>query len=100
MRTHARAHFRVAMSNARRWLDELIPDPAQTIESIAARENRSPRSLRMTLSLAFLSPELVKAALEGPLPRGLHATRMTEMPILWSDQWGGLGLQAPSAASA
>ena len=58
MRTHARAHFKVAMSNARRWLDELIADPAQTIESISARENRSPRSLRMTLSLAFLAKSL------------------------------------------
>ena len=98
MRTRARAHFKVAMSNARRWLDELIADPAQTIEAISARENRSPRSLRMTLSLAFLSPELVKAALEGRLPRGLNARRMTDMPLLWSDQWGALGLQVPSAA--
>ena len=100
MRAHARAHFKVAMSSARRWLDELIADPAQTIETIAARENRSPRSLRMTLSLAFLSPELVKATLEGRLPRGLNARRMTDMPMLWSDQWGALGLQAPSAACA
>ncbi|MDE3176573.1 MAG: hypothetical protein KGM15_10780, partial [Pseudomonadota bacterium] len=97
MRANARAHFKVAIFDARRWLDELIADPSHTVEMIAAREHRSPRSLRMTLSLAFLSPELVKAALEGRLPRGLNARRMTEMPMLWSDQWRALGLQTPAA---
>ena len=86
MRANARSHFKVAMGDARRWLDELTADPGQTIEAIAARAHRSPRSFRMTLSLAFLSPELVKAALEGRLPRGLNAGRMTELPMLWSDQ--------------
>jgi site-specific DNA recombinase len=100
MRVNARAHFKVAIFDARRWLDELVADPCQTIETIAAREHRSPRSLRMTLSLAFLSPELVKAALEGRLPRGLNARRMTEMPMLWSDQWRALGIQSPAAADA
>ncbi len=100
MRAKARSHFTVAMREARQWLDELIADPSQTIEAIAAREHRSPRSLRMTLSLAFLSPELVKAAIEGRLPRGLNAKRMTEMPMLWSDQWRALGIQSPAAADA
>ena len=100
MRSNARAHFKVAIFDARRWLGELIADPDQTIELIAAGEHRSPRSLRMTLSLAFLSPELVKAALEGRLPRGLNARRTTEMPTLWSDQWRALGLQSLAAADA
>lgn len=98
MRVNTPAHFKVAIFDARRWLDELIADPCQTIEMIAAREHRSPRSLRMTLSLAFLSPELVKAALEGRLPLGLNATRMTAMPMLWSHQWRALQIQSPAAA--
>jgi hypothetical protein len=40
------------------------------LESIASREDKSGRSIRMTLSLAFLAPEIVKAAVEGRLPRG------------------------------
>jgi len=32
----------------------------------------------MTISLAFLSPVLVKAALEGRLPRGIGATRLCD----------------------
>jgi hypothetical protein len=70
--------------------------PAQTIESIAARECKSERSIRMTLSLAFLSPDLVMAAVDGRLPRGFGLTRLIGLPIAWSDQWAALGLKAPA----
>jgi hypothetical protein len=79
-------------------LDELLFEPNQTIETIAARESKSERSIRMTLSLAFLSPDLVKAATDGRLPRGFGLTRLTDLPIAWSDQWAALGLKAPASA--
>jgi site-specific DNA recombinase len=97
MRAKARSYFTEAMRDARRWLDELLSDPDQTIDEIATREHKSTRLLRMTLSLAFLSPDLVKAAIEGRLPRGLNVRRMVELPMLWSDQWRALGLRAPDA---
>jgi hypothetical protein len=50
----------------------------------------------MTLSLAFLSPDLVKAAIDGRLPRGFGLTRLIDLPIAWSDQWAALGLKAPT----
>ncbi|MGD1038701.1 MAG: hypothetical protein ABR878_16335, partial [Roseiarcus sp.] len=53
------------------------------------------RSIRMTLSLAFISPVLAKAAMEGRLPRGFSVKRLVDLPMLWSEQWGALGLQAP-----
>ena len=56
MRVRARAVFAESLRNAHRWLDELIEDPHQTIEVIAAREHKSERSIRMTLSLAFAAP--------------------------------------------
>jgi hypothetical protein len=34
------------------------------------REDRSPRHVNMTISLAFFAPSLVKAAVEGRLRRG------------------------------
>src|SRR5579863_8823215 len=63
MRAKARSYFTEAMRDARRWLDELLSNPHQTIDEIATREHKSTRLLRMTLSLAFLSPDLVKAAI-------------------------------------
>jgi site-specific DNA recombinase len=52
----------------------------------------------MTLSLAFLSPDLVKAGIEGRLPRGFGLTRLIDLPIAWSDQWAALGLKVPARA--
>ena len=46
------------------------------IAELAARENRTPRSIRMTLSLAFLDPALIDAACAGTLPRGYGVTRL------------------------
>jgi site-specific DNA recombinase len=69
-------------------------DPSRTIASIAAREKKTERSIRMTLSLSFLSPALVKAAVEAPLSRGFGVKRLMDLPIAWSDQWSALGLQA------
>jgi hypothetical protein len=44
-------------------------------EQIAAQVKCSIRQVNMTISLAFLALELVKAAVEGWLPRGIGVTR-------------------------
>ena len=52
----------------------------------------------MTLSLAFLAPSLVKAAIDGRLPRGIGVSRLFDPPTLaWSEQWRMLGLSRQSA---
>ena len=86
------------MRDAHRWLDELVVDPTQAIESLAIREGKSERSIRMTLSLAFISPVLAEAAMGGRLPRGFCIKRLTDLPMLWSEQWRAIGLQAPAQA--
>jgi site-specific DNA recombinase len=90
MRANARAILIEALGDAHRWLDELLSDPRQTLES---REGKTERSIRMTLSLAFLAPEIVKAAVEGRLPRGFGLKRLVDLPMAWPDQWRALGLQ-------
>jgi hypothetical protein len=60
------------------------------------REKRSERSICMTLSLAFLDPKLIRLAINGNLPRGFSAKRLTELPMLWSEQWQALGLLQPA----
>jgi site-specific DNA recombinase len=56
------------------------------------REKCSPRQVNMTISLAFLAPNLVKAAIEGRLPRGIGVTRLRDAPAEWSRQSRMLGL--------
>jgi hypothetical protein len=87
-----------ALGAAHRWLTELLSDPRQTLESLALREGKTDRSIRMTLSLAFLAPDIVKTAVEGPLPRGFGLKRLVDLPMAWPDQWRALGLQAPARA--
>ena len=73
-----------------------MSDPHLALESLASREGRTVRSIRMTLSLAFLAPDIVKAAVEGRLPRGYGLKRLIDLPLAWPDQWRTLGLEAPA----
>ena len=97
MREKARVGVIEGLRDAHRWLDELLEDPNQSVETIAAREGRTERSIRMTLSLAFLAPAIVKAAIDGRLPRGFGVTRLADAPMAWTAQWAALGLAAPAA---
>jgi site-specific DNA recombinase len=97
MREKARVGVVEGLRDAYRWLDELMADPHQRIESIAAREGKTERSIRMTISLAFLAPTIVKAAIERRLPRGFGVTRLADAPIAWSAQWAAFGLAVPAS---
>jgi hypothetical protein len=48
----------------------------------------------MTISLAFLAPGLVKAAIDGRLLHGIGVARLTDLPAEWSRQYQMLGLPA------
>jgi hypothetical protein len=88
----ARTRLISAIARSRRWLDEIVSGRSAGIDAIAAREGLNERTARMTLSLAFLAPDIVKAALEGTLPRGLSASRLMELPDSWAEQRRVLGL--------
>jgi hypothetical protein len=47
---------------------------------------------RSTISLAFLAPKLVQAAIEGRLLRGICIERLRDPPTEWSRQFEALGL--------
>jgi site-specific DNA recombinase len=92
IRSETRATLVVAIARGRRWLNELIADPIASADSIAKRENCSARKINMTISLAFLAPELIKAAIDGRLPHGIGVVRLTDLPPEWSRQHQMLGL--------
>ena len=69
-------------------------DRNANVGSIAAREGCSVRKVNMTISLAFLAPDLVKAAIEGRLFHGMGVTRLCDLPSEWSRQHQMLGLTA------
>lgn len=98
IRSDTRATLLAAMARGRQYLDELITCRVASIEALAAREQRSTRSVHMMLSLAFLSPAIVVAAIEGRLPRGIGVTRLIDLPTGWARQHDVLGLAPLSPA--
>jgi site-specific DNA recombinase len=94
IRSETRATLVASIARGRRWLDELAIDVTATAESIATREGCSTRKVNMTLSLAFLAPDLIKAAIDGRLPRGMGVARLADLPAEWSRQHQMLGLPA------
>jgi DNA invertase Pin-like site-specific DNA recombinase len=94
IRAETRATLVASMARGRRWLDELITDPIARTECIAARERCSVRKVNKIISLAYLAPDLVKAALEGRLPHGMGMARLCDLPAEWSRQYQILGLPA------
>jgi hypothetical protein len=96
IRSENRALLITSIARGRRWLSALITDPPTSIPVIAAREGCSERKVNMTISLAFLAPNLVKAAIEGRLPHGMGVARLYELPAEWSRQHEVLGLPNPT----
>jgi site-specific DNA recombinase len=83
-----------SIARGRRWLDELTNDATATTERIAEREGCSARKVNMTISLAFLAPDLIKAAIDGRLPHGIGVARLADLPAEWSKQHQVLDLPA------
>jgi DNA invertase Pin-like site-specific DNA recombinase len=93
IRIERRALLVNAIARGRRWLDEIVSGSAAHVEQIAVRQKCSVRQVNMTVSLAFLAPDLVKAAVEGRLPRGIGVARLRDAPAEWSRQFEALGLK-------
>jgi site-specific DNA recombinase len=81
-----------AIARGRRWLDDVVSGRVITVADLCAREKCSVRQVNMTISLAFLAPSLVKAAVGGRLPRGIGVERLRDPATEWSKQFEALGL--------
>src|SRR5215467_6136707 len=70
MKAERRTALIKSIARGRAWLDEIVSGTA-SIEGIGVRQKCSVRQVNMTISMAFIAPALVKAAVEGRLPRGI-----------------------------
>ena len=91
-RAERRLRLITAIARARRWLDEIVSGSITDAAQLARREQCTMRQITLTLSLAFLAPQLVKAAVEGRLPRGINIERLRDPDADWSRQLQDLGL--------
>jgi site-specific DNA recombinase len=77
-----------AIARGRAWFEELAIGRARSLQELARRDGITRRYIRRLVGLAFLSPELVEAILQGRQPVGLTATRLIELdlPLDWTEQ--------------
>jgi hypothetical protein len=77
-----------AIARGRAWFEELAMGRARTLQELAKRDGISRRYIRRLVGLAFLSPQLVEAILQGRQSVELTATRLTELdlPLDWTEQ--------------
>jgi site-specific DNA recombinase len=87
-----RARLVSAIARGRRWLDDVVSGRVTTVAQLCTREKCSVRQINMAISFAFLAPNLIKAAVEGRLPRGIGIERLRDPPTEWSRQFEALGL--------
>ena len=85
MKAERRSTLIRSIGRGRVWLQEII-NGKQTIETLAAQERCGIRQINMTISLAFIAPTLVKAAVEGRFPRGIGVAALRDSPAEWSRQ--------------
>ncbi|HEY2535726.1 MAG TPA: recombinase family protein, partial [Solirubrobacteraceae bacterium] len=77
-----------AIARGRAWFEELATGRARSLQELAKRDGITRRYIRRLVGLAFLSPQLVEAILQGRQPVEPTTTRLTELdlPLHWTEQ--------------
>jgi hypothetical protein len=88
----ARSRLLKGIARGRKWIELLVNKSATDIASLACQNDLSEKTIRSTLSLAFLAPNIVQAVIDGKLPRGIGITQMTDLPPDWNEQRRQLGI--------
>jgi site-specific DNA recombinase len=84
-----------AIAKARAWIDDLAENRTKSFAEIATREGKVERHIRLLAPLAFVSPKIIAAIVEGTAPADLTVTGLAKaLPFSWVDQERKLGLPA------
>ena len=82
-----RTSLLAAIARSRAWIDTILRDPGETFDSIAAREGRSARYIKLLAPLAYVSPRLVEALADGRPIAELTVTALAKsLPLAWPEQ--------------
>jgi site-specific DNA recombinase len=92
IRAERRAALVKSIARGREWLDQIVTGAVTDVSEIATRHHCSVRHVNMTISMAFVAPALIRAAIEGRLPRGVGVASLRDAPAEWSRQLERLGL--------
>jgi hypothetical protein len=82
-----------AIAKARRWIEDIRLGRVASLAEIAGRESQGERYIRMLVPLAFVSPRIVAAIVEGTAPADLTVSGLIRvLPYSWAEQERRIGL--------
>ena len=77
----------IAIAKARRWIDDLVDGRVASFAEIATREGKVERHIRLLAPLAFVSPSVIAAIVDGATPADLTVTGLARaLPHSWAEQ--------------
>ncbi|SDT55997.1 recombinase family protein [Bradyrhizobium canariense] len=81
-----------AIVRAHAWVQQLADGTHDSVEELAETNSIHPKVVRQALRLAYLSPEITSAVLEGKQPSTLTLARIPKLlPLSWAMQRRPLG---------
>src|SRR5213080_251979 len=96
IRASRREALLIAIAKARQRIDDLAHGRAASFAVIARREGKAERHIRLLAPLAFVSPRIVSALLDGTAPADLTLTKLARaLPYCWAEQERRVGTSAP-----
>ena len=83
----------IAIAKARGWIDDIGLGRVGSFAEIAEREVQGERHIRLLAPLAFLSPRIIAAIVDGTAPADLTVTGLAKaLPYSWCEQERDFGL--------
>jgi hypothetical protein len=76
----------IAVAKARSWIDDLVDGSVSSLADIAKLENKVERHIRLLAPLAFVSPRIVAAIIDGSAPNSITVTGLARR---LSSSWAG-----------
>jgi hypothetical protein len=87
MKPESRDVLLTAIAKARGWIDDIRLGRIASFAEIAAREALGERHIRLLAPLAFLSPRIIMAIVDGTAPADLTVTGLAKaLPFSWAEQ--------------
>ena len=94
LKPESRDALLTAIIKARGWIDDIRLGRMASFAEIAKREAQGERHIRQLAPLAFVSPRIIAAIVDGTAPADLTVTGLAKaLPYSWAEQEQGIGLR-------
>jgi hypothetical protein len=93
LKPESRDALLIAIAKARGWINDIQLGRIASFAEIAKREGQGERHIRLLAPLAFVSPRIITAIVDGSAPADLTVTGLARaLPYSWAEQEQAIGL--------